>query len=251
MTTNKIISYLEQNEFNIDSLKSLLNVDENLVKNLNFNRKLNKDLIVWNVIEREIEFEINQFLLAYQDQENYSNYEISILYWKNEIQVAIIYENAFKRNKTILRKTNDGFKRFLDKYNSRYGVNLKSKDFRKNYFSLYEFGTACYSDGSPTDKFFEMMRLVHNKKDKKLKSWLFSLNINLRLFGAIGLQWMEKEGRKLTSSEILMINELRSRNHIINSCSGCISGQSTLNSLLEDEYLDSFYKSYKKIGWFK
>lgn len=251
LTTNKIITYLENNMFDIDSFKSILNIEENLVYNLNLTRNTNKDLIVWNLIEREIEFEANQFLLYYQDQDKYSNYEVSIQYLENDIQIAIIYELGLKRNKTILRKVNEEFKIFLKKYNKKYGVRLKSKNIKKNYFSLHEYGTACYVDGSITDKFFEMMKLVNDKNHKELKKWLFSLNINLRLFGVIGLKWMNKKGRKISSNEKLMIDELKKRDHLINTCSGCMSGQTNMNSIFEDDYLDSFYESYKNYGWFK
>ena len=96
-----------------------------------------------------------------------------------------------------------------------------------------------------------MMRLGNFKRRKKLKRWLVSPNINLRLFGAVGLEWLNYGGIELSEKEEEIIDELKEKNYLINYCAGCsVFELRSFEELMNDENLKKFYSAYKNRGWF-
>jgi len=250
--TKEVIAYLKSKEFSVDSLKSILKISDFNNGNWSVEKELQKEISVWHYFEREIEFKNQQFIIIYQDQANFSDYTISVQYLNEKALIILVNEEGFTKNREIIKYVSRDFSQFLIDYNKRFKTSLKLNKIQIDYLTLYEFGYACSVSGSPTEKFFEMMKSVNKKQDKKLTQWLTSLNINLRLFGAIGLKWLERGGRELTPNESMLINKLRNDNYLINSCSGCsFPNNESIKSLMDDISLLEFYNEYKKMGWFK
>ncbi len=241
-----MVEYLQADQFDIDSLKNILGVSHINEGNWDVEREELGGIMIWNYFEREIDFDTKQFLLEYQDQTDFADYEVSILYNLQGSLVTIINKVSFRESELLVRKTSEESKLFFSDYNAKYHTNINRRKVRGDFLKLFEFGSACGVGGSATEMFSLMLRAVNAKKINKLNNWLRSPNINLRLFGAVGILWLSYDGRLIESQEKEIIRSLWEENYSINSCSGCSPETSTIEELLDKEQLKYIYEQYKK-----
>lgn len=213
-----------------------------------FNEK--RYIEVDSYFKREIELGLTLYQLRYYDLKAGIFYDLTLGERENEIIFTRLSRREEKRSTEVISHSTSEFEHFLSNYNGLTGQELRLKDLDEEYFSLNEFGLACSIGGTPSEYTIRMMKMVRNRQVRKLRSWLNSLNINHRLFGAVGLKWLEFGGVELRKDDLTKIHQLILSDYLINYCSGCSPEMSTIRELVGTSWFREEYNIYKEMGWF-
>ena len=92
-----------------------------------------------------------------------------------------------------------------------------------------------------------MLEYVNADSSGKLIGWLYSLNPELSIYGALGLRLLEMKGRDKVDSDITdVINALKKLNIGLRCCEGCRYGvERAPKDLLKRRYLRQIHSGFQ------
>lgn len=218
--TNELISILQADNFRFQKLNSFWE-KENKSKNEHFSlekRTIFERSIANNLIQENIEIRIVG-----------TSYELNII--KSDGKLIYLKLTDTEEQKAIVKR-------------------IENTQFDKVDFDVYTYGTFCGFGGSPPDKCQEMLWLVRDNNYEKLAEWLKSINPETAVYGYIGINFLQRNGMKVLSSEIKKMEELQKSAIQLYTCQGCFFGvRQKISEILTKKNLKTTYKAFKRSGW--
>ena len=217
-----IFSQTEFNELN-EYLKNIENVSQ--LKDLKY-KKFNSFSVLDVIIEtdRKVDFGFNhnRILIIPSPGEDL---KINIISKNDSIifgNLAVINMRNHKIRDSKNFKESDLFlKKYIKDHNEFYKTDLNSKEFTEQLLGEYVVGFSCGEVGLDIPKESKKINsLINNNATNILRKLLRSFSPELQSLGTIGLTKLNTESEK----DKIIIEYLKKRNTMINSCLGCIYG---------------------------
>ncbi|MGV3610256.1 MAG: hypothetical protein ACO1N0_04875 [Fluviicola sp.] len=111
-----------------------------------------------------------------------------------------------------------------------YGVQL---NFQALFESTIEYGSMCGFSGSPPEYRVKLNKLVKAVEKDSLISWLKSPVAEIQLYAVDGILTLKKSGIKFKKSVLKLIDIVEKKEGTANSCSGCLSQNTTITALVQ------------------
>lgn len=167
-----------------------------------------------------------------------------------EVMIAAEYKKQYKRRKLrILHRNNQIIKTTswtltpgqLDEIEvnilkkelyDEYKSDFKTANYTASENGLFEpdslflVGIACggkrvITRASYTPKFKELLSLIESKNKEKIIEWCQSTSPEIRCYGAMGLNTLQRLDHDLSSQELKLLGRISKEETTINHCSGC------------------------------
>lgn len=209
---NEIKNFVSQLEI-ADSLKHKL-------KNNDF--KELEILDVFYELKRKIDFEYSQHRILIL---HFSGGDLQLDLLSKDDKIIIGWISTLDSNDEYLKieyfKSDEAILEYLNKHNKFYDTDYDITDFREQLLAKYTVGYGCGIAGDHIPKEVKKAeRWYKLRRKKKLRKYLTSINPEKQTLGAIGILKFNRQNE----FEKKIINHLKNRNSMINSCSGCIYG---------------------------
>lgn len=166
-----------------------------------------------------------------------------ILYSKVDLsgRKSISDENVFQQYHV-------SFEQHISNHEKTYNVKIDLADEDMSPINNFTFGTGCGWNGPLPEKGMKMFELVKNNDQKTLMTWAKSMNPSIQCYGIMGLHFMEKRGAKLKlkKKDRKVIELVKNKKTTIDYCSNTdLNASTSMNSVLNEFFLDSIYEVYK------
>lgn len=210
--------------------KDFNNFDMENLKSKNFKHILNELNEIDKVYEREIDFDVFEtkydFEVKYLSNKSvhYLHYEIKILKEKDSIIGLICYENV--RKKIDYYFDYEEIQNIIEKHNDFYVTKSDLSDFVNGFTNEYTYGYAC-GNSPKIEKTPSYNGYKYNDKRNlnEFRKLLKSYNIENQNYGLDAIEFLNKSGKiKLNEDDRKIIEHIKKRNSLLNTCSGCNVG---------------------------
>ncbi|MGS2727870.1 hypothetical protein ACU8DI_14770 [Psychroserpens sp. BH13MA-6] len=204
--------------FSIDSLKNqgfqFIKEDDRGFGELLFERKRDN-----GISEKIYRVLINYVSDRYTKYKEYKVHSFS----KNDSIIGLINYDKY-REKTNYYFDFEKLKNYLEYHNEFYKSELTTSDFVNQVLADHVYGYYCgfapvsYDVPRYNDLIFDDKRNI-----SEFRNWLKSFNPELQTYGIDAIEYLEKnKGLKLTELDKKLISNIKKRNSILNTCSGCL-----------------------------
>lgn len=210
--------------------KNFKNFDVENLKTIKFNYIWNQIKVINKIYERENDFEV--FETKYNLDVNYVRdktvcslrYEIIILKINESIIGLVCYENV--RKKTNYYFDYNIILKLISEHNTFYETQSNLTDFVDGLIETNSYGYACgFAPVFQKTPSYEGLKYSDRKNSDEFRKLLKSYNIEKQNYGLDALEFLEKGGKiKLNENDKKIINHIKKRNSLINTCSGCNFG---------------------------
>jgi hypothetical protein len=188
------------------------------------------ETIFYPTISRNIGFDHQQERLSFATEEFGPHFHLSIVK-KNE-QLLYAELSLGKRSSRIVY-SESGINAYLTAFNKTFGTTKNITDFEKEIDKVPLFSNACGFSGDPTPEWQDLERYMAQKRVDKIRAFLTSLNVEAQAYGLIGMLQLQKNGIKLSQSDLSILDHLTKQNSSVYTCMGCIVGEIvSINDLL-------------------
>ncbi|NHN24717.1 hypothetical protein FIA58_003425 [Flavobacterium jejuense] len=207
-------------EFNLDSLK------KKKFKAVKEIESLRTDFEFERVLDGGIKESIYNIVINFVDEHSFKDkeYKVHIFKKNNSIFGLINYDaHRKKKNQYFEEEKLDDYLQF---HNIFYQTNFNTTDFVSQVLENLIYSYYC-GYGATITKVPEYNNLKFNKKKnrKTFTNWLKSFNPELQTYGLDALLYLEKnKGIQVTELEKKLIANIKNRNSVLNTCSGCEMG---------------------------
>lgn len=212
--------FINYSKFNLDSLKQ---TEFRIIRKINQRQ-------TYKVVERKRDFNVRE-----------SIFEIEVEYVNNKITLHKEYRvHVFSKSGVIFGLINydvyqdkvkeyfdfTEFSNYLDSHNNFYQSKVTAKGFVDQVLAEHVYGFICgfapaiYEVPRYNNVLFDKKRNIN-----KFRNWVKSFNPELQTYGVMALEYLEKnKGITLTELDKKIISNIKKRNSILNTCSGCTFG---------------------------
>ena len=212
--------FKDYSKFNIDSLKrekfKIIKQIDPRRTGFRFERQIDS-VVTEAIYDISIEYVEGEWM-------KYKEYKVH-LFSRNDSIFGLINYDTF-REKSNYYFDFEKLQNFLDYHNEFYQSNFTGKDFINQVLAEHIYGYVC----GIAPVFYEVPRYDDLKFDKKrniskFRDWLKSFSPELQTYGVDALNYLEKnKGIQLTPLDKKLILSIKTRNSILNTCSGCLIG---------------------------
>lgn len=114
----------------------------------------------------------------------------------------------------------------MDFHNEFYQSKLTITDFVNQSLEDHIYGYVCgFAPISYDVPRYNDLLFNKEKNISEFRNWIKSFNIELQTYGVEALQYLQnKKGIKLSELDKKLILNIKNRNSILNTCSGCLIG---------------------------
>jgi len=206
--------------FSIDSLKNqkfeLVKEDDRGFGELLFERERDN-----GVSEKIYRVLINYISDRFTKYKEYKVHTFS----KNDSIFGLINYDQY-REKTNYYFDFEKLKAQLKFHNEFYQSELTITDFINQSLEDHIYGYVCgFAPISYDIPRYNKLRFDKKKNISEFRNWVKSFNIELQTYGVKALEYLQnKKGIKLTELDKKLILNIKNRNSILNTCSGCLIG---------------------------
>ena len=117
---------------------------------------------------------------------------------------------------------------------------------------VYDIGFWCSVSGMPPKKMLELNELVSSQNFNYFLDWMNSLNLELRVYGAIGIMFSRFHYSHQIPPELTeLANQILSEDFEVKGCEGCFSGNFPQSYLLDFSSLYQRYRDYADNGFIR
>ncbi|PZU90929.1 MAG: hypothetical protein DI529_01590 [Chryseobacterium sp.] len=151
--------------------------------------------------------------------------ELHIFYLgEKEIGKIIDYSQYKDEEKQISSKFDSVINNYIVKHNHFYKTNYSQKNFIDDIITKNVYGDYCGYSGSKNEKMFDLELEKLNNVESYV-NWMKSFNPEKQMWGYDQIQYLlGKELIDLEADEQKIFTHIKSRNAIIQTCSGCTFG---------------------------
>ena len=205
-------------EFNLDSLKNkkFKHVKEinSLTGGFQFERQRDAG-VTESIYNITIDFAEGKWM-------KYKEYNVHI-FSKNDSIFGLINYDQY-REKTNYYFDFGKLKAYLEYHNEFYQSELTITDFVNQILDDHIYGYVCgYAPVVYDVPRYNDLKFDKKKNISEFRNWIKSFNPELQTYGIDALEYLDKnKGIKLTELDKKLISNIKKRNSILNTCSGCL-----------------------------
>ena len=179
----------------------------------------------WKITESIYHFEINYWI---EKSSRYRFLNLHTFSQNGEIFLVIYHNDSFSER--VLEPKYFGriekLKSVLNAHNNFYHSDFSIEDMISQLSEGEVYGYAC-GDAPIIEKIPSIKGYKFNQKSNLeiFRNWLQSFNLEMQTYGVDAIGYLVRnKGLKLSIEDQKIINHIKERNSILNTCSGCLEG---------------------------
>lgn len=172
-------------------------------------------------IERDLGNNTQQIRIEFSTEEYGEYFNLSLVKKEDKLMYCKLSQ---RKNESEIVFDEEEIKGYLDYFNSAIKTSKNVEDFKSEIDQIWMFSTGCGFGGTPTKEWTEIEKYVKNKNIKKIRTYLYSLDVESQAYGIIGMNKLSENGFDLSVKDKKAIDFFRERNSEVYTCMGCVVG---------------------------